>query len=267
MAGDELFEMLFRLKATNVLSAKQACVLAFWAHRAGACGPVRCLALAPDRQSGKFSRRFDDACGTSGKPDGLYSAPLALKVRHDAARVWDTIPIRTPLEALEAELEGSPEPKAELQRAIEADEMPPAFKRHPAVLGAGADELVLPFALYLDGVAYQRSNSVLGIWCYFLFGGRRHLLAVVRKAEVCACGCRGWCTMWPLWRAIAWSLESLLVGRHPSTRHDGTSFGEGDATRAEKAGQPLGFKAIAFLSSPTWRSTATHWACRDYQTQ
>lgn len=29
VAGDELFEMLFRLEATNVLSAKQACVLAF----------------------------------------------------------------------------------------------------------------------------------------------------------------------------------------------------------------------------------------------
>eukprot|EP00969_Alexandrium_andersonii_P115588 5111223-Alexandrium_andersonii.AAC.1 len=37
-AGEFLFDMLVNLKQAGVLSAKQSCILAFWAHRAGASG-------------------------------------------------------------------------------------------------------------------------------------------------------------------------------------------------------------------------------------
>ena len=38
MAADELCAMLVDLKITNNLSAKQCCVLAWWAHKAGVPG-------------------------------------------------------------------------------------------------------------------------------------------------------------------------------------------------------------------------------------
>eukprot|EP00969_Alexandrium_andersonii_P173111 7652157-Alexandrium_andersonii.AAC.1 len=37
-SGEVLFDMLVSLKQSGVISAKQCCVLAFWAHRAGASG-------------------------------------------------------------------------------------------------------------------------------------------------------------------------------------------------------------------------------------
>lgn len=46
-AGMELFEMLVRLKITSVLSARQRCILAFWASNAGAFGDIAKLALRP----------------------------------------------------------------------------------------------------------------------------------------------------------------------------------------------------------------------------
>eukprot|EP00969_Alexandrium_andersonii_P363555 15462198-Alexandrium_andersonii.AAC.1 len=56
VAGEELFALLVRLKLSGTLSAKQACLIGFWAHKAGAAGDVRLIAERPDAQSGKFSR-------------------------------------------------------------------------------------------------------------------------------------------------------------------------------------------------------------------
>ena len=39
-AGEELASLLLRLKQMGKLSAKEVCVVAWWASRAGACGPV-----------------------------------------------------------------------------------------------------------------------------------------------------------------------------------------------------------------------------------
>ena len=104
--------------------------------------------------------------------------------------------------------------------------------------------MVHPVSLYLDSVSYSRPDSCLGIWCYFSLTGQRHLLAVLRHSEMCTCGCKGWCSMHPIWSMIAWSLEHMLEGKHPDTRHDGTPFGPLDGERQRVAGQPLGWKAV-----------------------
>jgi hypothetical protein len=48
VAAVELSQMLITLKLQNVLSARQACVLAFWAARSGATGMTTELAMRPD---------------------------------------------------------------------------------------------------------------------------------------------------------------------------------------------------------------------------
>lgn len=63
VAAEELGGMLLELKLTNALSARQCCVLAFWAHRAGAKGLVEKLGMAPDKNTGAYSRHFDKVIG------------------------------------------------------------------------------------------------------------------------------------------------------------------------------------------------------------
>ena len=74
VAGEELFQHTVDLKFANVLTAKQACILSFWCAKAGAKGPVNNIGLAPstrerwgnentERQTGKFSRHFDQIIG------------------------------------------------------------------------------------------------------------------------------------------------------------------------------------------------------------
>ena len=65
-AGEQLADLLIQLKQLGKLSAKQACVLSFWAAKAGACGFVSQLAYRPDDPAtGHYSRHWDRVTGTS----------------------------------------------------------------------------------------------------------------------------------------------------------------------------------------------------------
>jgi hypothetical protein len=60
----ELFDMLAQLKMQGVLAAKKACVLAYWASRAGASGATANLAYPPGSSStGNYSKHFDRVVG------------------------------------------------------------------------------------------------------------------------------------------------------------------------------------------------------------
>eukprot|EP00969_Alexandrium_andersonii_P204493 9036296-Alexandrium_andersonii.AAC.1 len=99
--------MLVDLKQAGTLSAKQACVLAFWAVRAGATGMASKLAYKPDTKwTGHFSRHFDSVAGT--KVDSLpwYNVPMAQYHRYDASRAFEDMPTLPPHEALAEELKG-----------------------------------------------------------------------------------------------------------------------------------------------------------------
>ena len=244
--------MSIQLKLSNVLSAKQCCVLAFWACKAGAVGGVSQLGLRPDVGSGKFSQKFDLVVGSAPSDGNFYSLELGRRLRHDASRRWDALPIVPPLEALASELAESDHASRELRRAKEFGELPKIYTDHPAVLAAPADVEVHPICLYLDGVGYSRLDSCLGIWCYFLLTGRRHLCAVLRRCELCSCGCKGWCSLSPVFTCLAWSLSSMLRGCHPSSRHDGSPWRPSDEERASKAGAPLQWRAVCVLLKGDW---------------
>ena len=250
IAGEELFNMIVDLKLRNVLSARQACVLAFWAYKAGAQGDVEKLALHPACQSGKYSRKFDVVAGTQVDDACLYQVPTAVRHRHDPVRKWCDVPMLLPLEELVAEIREDPEVSAELKRSLDAGELPPLFTQNPLVQGAPAAELVFPLSLYFDGIAHHRLDSALAISCYVTTGGKRHVIAILRRSEICTCGCKGWCSLHSIWSAIAWQLASLAEGKHPMVRHDGSPFRASEAFRQELAGKALGFRAVVlFLKS------------------
>ena len=124
-AGHELMEMLISLKLKSTISARDACVLAFWASKAGAAGPVHKLALRPDAQTGKYSKKFDDVVGTDPRKGDVYMFPTALRPRHDAVRTWADLPAILLLEELVKGLRQEPsETMAELKRSLARDELP-----------------------------------------------------------------------------------------------------------------------------------------------
>ena len=248
VAQEELFNVLVELKLVGKLSAKNCCIIAFWAKHAGASGPATKLAVKPNAQSGKFSDKFDAVVGKPAESSTFYDLELARRVRHSALRVWDTIPVRLPLEAMCEQLQNDGEVLAAELRAARLDgELPPCYLEHPAVQAADPSEVIHPLSMFVDGVAYSRTDSCLGVWIKSIFSEERHLLAVLRRNESCSCGCRGWCSMHPLWESMAWSLAHMLKGEHPACRHDGSAFLPKEEARAVNAGQALGFKAVVLV--------------------
>eukprot|EP00969_Alexandrium_andersonii_P094284 4166027-Alexandrium_andersonii.AAC.1 len=104
----------------------------------------------------------------------------------------------------------------------------------------------------MDGVAYSEADTVVGVWMTNQVTERRHLIGLIRKRIVCACGCRGWCTWHPLLCFLKWSIAAMAAGVFPQTRHDGKPFAASEETRQELGGKPLRSKAAVVCFKGDW---------------
>ena len=51
-----------------------------------------------------------------------------------------------------------------------------------------------------------------------------HILFLYRKSDLCACGCRGWCSIHVLMHWLRWNVVALARGEMPFARHDNSVF-------------------------------------------
>lgn len=268
-AGRELVDMLVSMRLNGRISAREACVLAHWAHCAGAVGDVKVLGFRPGAASGSYQRHFDMAVGYGDDKDRFTTIAVPGHAPHDLSRTVHHVSVWPPHEAIAEELGADGTVLAELREAVVAHSLPPAYERHPCVQGSDAPPL--PLALYLDGTPYTKRDSVLAIVLQNLVSQRRHLLCVLRKSTMCACGCRGWCSVYPILRFLKWGLLALMHGEYPTTDWAGRSWGDAEATRKGRGGKPLPARGVclfmkgdwaeftATLGFPTWQST--EWPC------
>ena len=81
------------------------------------------------------------------------------------------------------------------------------IQNHPIVL-KGIDRgihwsRILPIALYTDGVKYTTRDSFIAFYITDYRTQQMSLVSLFRKADCCNCGCRGWCTLYPILLEIA----------------------------------------------------------------
>ncbi|CAE7222610.1 unnamed protein product [Symbiodinium sp. CCMP2592] len=73
---------------------------------------------------------------------------------------------------------------------------------HPVVQKAFQEgfrqEHVVPLSVYFDGVQYTKNENFLGFYMTNLRSGKQQLVWLLRLSELCSCGCRGWCSVFPL---------------------------------------------------------------------
>ena len=184
------------------------------------------LGHKPDQSTGKYSMHFDKFTDFGIRSMDFYQLPVARRLKMDLGRRWDPLPFIPPHEALLDELLLDDTAEQRFQEELESENIPLVWAEREAVVEArrSGHRLPRPFALYLDGVAFNRRDSVLGVWVHWLYSDRTHLLFALRKHDACDCGCGGWCSLYPLWAALKWSFEALLRGVYPSQRHDGTDW-------------------------------------------
>ena len=135
--GEQFAKALLRLKHTGVLSCRQMCELAWFATRAGATGPCRDLALAPSKQSGKYSSWVDQVLG-AGNATEYYQVEMPLQDSVSGARVWDTLSTVPVQDALYRIVSAMEDVRAEVMRASDEDRLPGYYSRHHVTQAVGA---------------------------------------------------------------------------------------------------------------------------------
>ena len=73
MAEADFLHYLVDLKAAGKASAQAVCVIAHWATRAGVTGPVQSLAMAPGKDSGKYSQKLDSVVHADDRDQLMHS--------------------------------------------------------------------------------------------------------------------------------------------------------------------------------------------------
>lgn len=126
------------------------------------------------------------------------------------------MPFINAYEALHEEVSNSPELLEELKRGVANGEWPPSYMSHPVAIAS--EWTALPVAFYLDGVPYTNNDGLLGFWMYNLISSTRHLLGVLRKSKLCQCGCKGWCSFYPVMLFLHYNLFALATGLFPTDK-------------------------------------------------
>ncbi len=190
-------------------------------------------------QAGHSSRRVREALGLPRFESKLYMASVPAWDPVGEKKHFLELPFQLPHEImsdLAAELE---RPAGRPAADRWSPQRLPCCQNHEIVRECGVD-VCTPLELLADATSYSHTDSVHVVYINVPPSRTRAVLVVMRKSEMCQCGCRGACSIWAISRVLAWSLTAAARGQHPGQRHDGTDFYPGrDSTRAENAGQPL----------------------------
>jgi hypothetical protein len=269
-AGKGLVEVLLDLHLSGKLKANQTCIIAWWAHKAGAFGDCSALGMGPGKASGGYQRHLDSFLGHID-PTETYEIKVPGHDKYDIGRATQTICVANPHERLMEEFTETPDLSFRLAELRDAKLLPDSYYQNPIVLQHQAEGIpVFPLSVYLDGVSYSNRDAVLNLTVQNLVSGKRHVLMVLQRSRVCRCGCRSWCTLYPVWLWLCWSLQALINGEYPDARHDGQPWTPADEqNRGAMSNRKFGFRAFVLQLRGDWSEFAhsvgfVNWASRDH---
>jgi hypothetical protein len=241
-AGEQFMEVLLGLHFQNRLSAKQLGILCWYGSRAGLQGPAAQFAHRPnDPATGHFQRKVDTALGIDLRPAEAYFIDMPGHAKADLSRTTHRVRVNPFFDSMEQDVRDEPRSTKSPAELRDDPEWGPRVQDHPVLRNATKDVAVI--SLYLDGVAYTKRSSMLGIFAINMFTQKRTLVAALRKRDLCKCGCHHWCSLYVVFRFVHWCLASLATGIRPTEKHDGTAWSPNAGHHFEKAGQDLGFVA------------------------
>ena len=214
-AGTQLIELLLWFQMSNRLSAKYICIIAFWAFHSKGMGGLDKLSKKPNSPSGHFQRHLDAFLEADKEADRQGKLSVPCYAKHSAERIVREVAVAHPHEEFNNEVLVYSEAHGQLREAQQTGVLPDGYWGHVGIKDRSADG-AFPLAVYVDGMPYRKKDGIIAWVVINLVTGCRHLICILRKGELCRCGCKGWCSMWVVWRWIRWSLEALFDGRFPS---------------------------------------------------
>ena len=240
--------MMMSLKIRGKISARDVCVLCFYARLAGITGPAVDMSFRPNAPSGHFQRHLDVVTELNSKLEDGYALPVPSYDKYILSRVELDIASLPMHECLNNEVLADPQISRDVASSLSGKDWSGQYRNHPVVQNAGPNDIIYPFAMYLDGVPFQKKDGTLAFYAYNLVTCRRHLLICLRKSQMCKCSCNGWCSLFAVMTWLRWSIEALAKGQLPRHRHDGSNFcAAGDISRLASAGTKMIKGAVVII--------------------
>lgn len=183
----QLIDFITYLKDFEGLSARSVCILCWWIHKSthDNIESVASLAMAPGKQSGKYSLHYDTVVSKGRPTDRNWyrvGAPIFRKCIGE--RCVSDIACLPPHEAVStciAKHGATIIPK--LKQARDNLKLPQYYYTHPVVL-RNSGGLVFAFGVYIDGVDFTRQDSEVGIWLWGIYSGQRWCVVVLRVSQL-----------------------------------------------------------------------------------
>eukprot|EP00959_Pyramimonas_sp_CCMP1952_P454656 9470244-Pyramimonas_sp.AAC.1 len=107
-------------------------------------------------------------------------------------------------------------------------------------------------------------DTFIGFFVYSLVTMRRHLVGLIRKSRMCACGCKGWCSLCPIFMFLTWSFRAGMEAIRPTRRWDDQPFSVDDPHQEKPNALPCVIalaqikgdwaEYCSSLGFPTWQS-------------
>ena len=247
--GAELRDYLLQQHTAGFLTAKQTCVISYFASKAGV-GEVSNMALPPwTVGTGDFKRLLDKQLKTEGPEPYVLNVPSYSRAVGDKA--WWGLHVLMPHEVMKFSMVGK-----DYNELFKKWQRPPNFDSHPVVRKAASQgKSVLPLSIFIDGVAYAKRDSMLIVNVQNLLTGERFVCCCLRKRKMCRCSCKGWETLHTVLQWLRWSLDILAQGRCPAQAFDGNAWPDEDS-RASTAGSDLGFLGAVLQLRADWAEIA-----------
>ena len=252
-AGAELLRSLLELYSECKINARELCVLCDMCTRAGVPGGMfSSYSQPPGLQTGRYQQYLD---GVLPKVENLTTIEVPMNQNRGPHRTVRYVPCQLVFDSIEQELRkdstiletlGSAEPPDGVLTTRKYTEHPQLSKAQE--LGWGKP---LPLAAYIDGVTFRqaasgRSDSTTGFWLTNVLSGTRYLVTVIRDSDLCSCGCRGWCSYWPVLNFMRWTVLTMQDHRRPVRKWDGSPW------QAEAAGSELSYNACLLWIKGDW---------------
>ena len=158
---EELRHFCEGLYLTRKISARDLCTLMWWCSK---CGVKGCddLKYRPDAPSGHFQRKLNTALPyLQAQEKVLYELDIPGWDQDLGKKAVVPLLAIPPHEIMADLVEGDPSITVKLAERIEEQSLPECYFRHPIVLAAGSKP-VIPISLFVDGVPYSQTDSVIG---------------------------------------------------------------------------------------------------------
>ena len=243
---------LLRRYLQGKMTGQDITTIAYYHTKSGGCG-LEDLSLGLARKTG-HAEHVDFIIEKEFPLPDLFEVPTPVYSKHSCRRICENVLVNLPTRiiGLSAEATDFTDRHFKLLGSV--------CETHPVVgraRGRGtSEEHIRPVALYWDGVLYNKRHTFVGMCTHDIRRDARHVLWLVRKHEVCRCGCKGWCTFWPLLDVLRWDLNVGATGLHALVPQVSTTIIVGVT--------PLGFFIAVVGFRGDWPAVAEFLACRTW---